>query len=514
MAGSKRGQGLFFRLKRTRGVDYLQLVANDRRGAQVRQRVLASLGRLDEIRTDGSLDRLVGAGAALSNRALFLAPPAYDAVPELVRDESLAMAIMEMLGRTGPAAEILSAFCAADPANLRRLVTSVTFGGLDAVAHMPRGLQIVHALGMHGNRDKDEVVSFATLARASAAPAKRGGLIVTIRPAAASGFPSMTRGLMTFLVHTEDGEPLAAGHWPAHLSPLKMASDLAAQVKERLGAPLPVIMFDRSFSSDAFFSALGKLTLDFIVPLREANPGALARGAWEGWTCNETRPPRRDSADSPDTPANMPGLRFIQIVDGPAAERDWRLRNAQMERLRRTVVAMGTASPNANRLHSAHHSLQEAQRWDGVTLFATNLKQSPDEAARLYAAATAIRAWEHELTEFGRSLLDMGTSPRDTEALLAGGAAVALVAAFMRHTLANLLSERLQRHCGWDEIDAALSGHQAVRLSQGNRDVTVAFDATPALAALLEALGMPREARARRQAGIRPLRRRRMQNSG
>jgi len=355
------------------------------------------------------------------------------------------------------------------------------------------------------------------LARATTQPAaeNRGGLVVAIRPAAASGLPSVTRGLMTFLVLTEGGTPLAAGHWPAHLPPLKMASDLAIQVKERLGAQAPIIVFDRSFASDAFFSALGKLSLDFIVPLREANLGTVATGALEGWTCNETRPPRREMAsDSSDPTTNIPGLRFIQIVDGPAAERDWRLRNAQMERLRRTVAAMGTASPNANRLHSAHNSLQEAQRWDGVTLFATNLRQAPDETARLYAAATAIRSWEHELTEFGRSLLDMGTSPRDTEALLAGGASVALVASFLRHALANLLSERLQRHCGWDEISAAISGHRAVRLSQGNRDVTVAFEPAPALAALLDTLGLPHAAQARQRAGTRPLRRRRMQNSG
>ncbi len=508
---------MFFRLKRTRGVDYLQLVANDRQGAQVRQRVLASLGRLDEIRLDGSLDRLVGAGAALSGRALFLAPPNFDAVPELVRDESLATAIMELLDQTSPTAEILSGFCAADPANLRRLVASVTFNGLDAVAHMPRGLQILHGLGLRGDHDKDEVVSFATLARATNSPAtaNREGLIIAIRPAAASGFPSMTRGLATFLVLTNRGTPLAAGHWPTHLSPLKMAIDLANQVKERLGAASPVVVFDRSFSSDAFLSALGKLPLDFIVPLREANAGTIAAGALDNWTCNETRPPRRDhGVDSPDMPANLPGLRFIQIVDGQIAERDWRLRNAQMERLRRTVVAMGTASPNANRLHGAHHSLQEAQRWDGVTLFTTNLKQSPDEAARLYATATSIRAWEHELTAFGRSLLDMGTSPRDAEALLTGGASVALVAAFMRHSLAGMLSERLERHCGWEEINAALSGHQAVRLSQGNRDVTIAFEAAPALAELLQTLGVSRAVQTRRQAGTRPLRGRRIRNSG
>lgn len=507
---------MFFRLKRTRGIDYLQLVANDRRGAQVRQKVLASLGRLDEIRTDGSLDRLVGAGAALSGRALFLSPPNYDATPELVRDESLPAMILEMLGRTGPCADILSSFCAPDPAGLRRLVASVTFSGLDAVARMPRGLQLLHNLGRPDDQGGGaDVATFFSLARAtSRSDGKHGdGLIIAIRPAAvASAMPSMMRGLMTFLVVTGNGLPLAAGHWPSHLPPLKMATDLAAQITERLGVPGATVVFDRSFSSDAFLSALGKLKLPFMIPLRESSAGSVTPGAMEGWTCNETRPPRRENgSEGPDQAAAVPGLRFIQMVDAAAAERDWRLRNAQMERLRQTAVSMGAGSPSAGRLHQAHQSLQEAQRWDGVTLLATNLQHNPQETARCYAAAAAIRAWEHEMCAFGRSLLDIGTSPRDTDALLGGGTAVALVAAFLRQSLVDILSARLERYCGWEEISTALADHRAVRLTQGNRDVTIAFDPSPALVALLDALGVPREARIRRHAGPRPGRMRRMQ---
>lgn len=508
---------MFFRLKRTRGVDYLQLVANDRRGAQVRQKVLASLGRLDEIRSDGSLNRLVGAGAALSGQALFLAPPTHEATPELVRDDALPAMMLELLERTGPVADVLSSFCAADPAGLRRLVAAATFSGLDSVARLPRGLQMLHGVGLHGDHDKPQIVTFAALARSPAQPARmeQNRLMIAIRPAATSGPPSMVRGLVNFLVVTASGLPLVAGHWPSHLPPLKMATDLAVQVTERLGAPAPVVVFDRSFASDAFLSALGKLALDFVVPLRETAAGRIEKDAWESWTCNETRPPRREAnAEGADPAAHAPGLRFIQTVDAASAERDWRLRNAQMERLRRTAVAMGTASQNAARLHAAHHSLQEAQRWDGVTLIATNLRDKADDVARCYAVATTIRAWEHELTAFGRSLLDIGTSPRDTEALLTGATSVALVAAFLRHALTEVLSERLQRHCGWDEISRALSAHRAVRLTQGNRDVTLAFEAEPALASLLDALGVTKQTRGRRQGGTRSIRGRRMHAAG
>ena len=501
-------------------MDYLQLVSNDRRGAQVRQKVLASLGRLDEIRADGALNRLVGTGAALSGKALYLAPPSHGARPELVRDESLPAMILGMLESVRPVADILSSFCASDPAGLRGLVATATFAGLDSAACLPRGLQLLHGLGARSDQEKKQVVTFASLAQASTRPedgerADADELIVSIRPAATSGAPSIARGLVTFLVVTTRGLPLAAGHWPAHLPPLKLASDLAAQIGRRLGVEAPVIVFDRSFASDAFLSALGKLALDFIVPLREVGVGSAMRGAWENWTCNETRAPRREAgAEGPDLAAATPGLRFIQMVDSAAAERDWRLRNAQMERLRRISVATGANSPNAARLHAAHHSLQEAQRWDGVTLVATNLGHNPDETARAYAAATAIRTWEAELTAFGRVLLDLGAPPRDAEALLTGGVSVALVSAFLRNALADMLSERLGRHCGWQEISEALLEHRAVRLVQGNRDVTIPFETPPALAALLEALGVSAQSTGRRQGGTRPIRRRRMQATG
>jgi hypothetical protein len=505
---------LFFRLKRTRGVEYLQLVANDRRGAQVRQRVLASLGRLDAIRSDGSLDRLVSAAAAFSGRAVLLAPTVHDVRPELVSDDTLLSQLMDLLARSGPSADILQAFCAPDPLARRNLVASVLFGGLESVAKLPRGLQTLHAVGMRGVRDANEIVSFAMVAKASPerqAGTKQEGLIIALKPAGASGSPSMARGLVTFLAMTQDGLPLAAGHWPAHLPPLKMATDLAARITRQMAAASPVLVFDRSFSSDAFLSALGKLGLDFMLPLRETNSGPILPDAWEHWTCHETRSPRSDSGGGSD-PAGS--FRLIQILDNAVAERDWRLRNAQMERLRRIVAAVGANSPNAQRLQAAQHSLEEAQRWDGVTLLATNLTRPPAHAARIYGVASAIRAWEHELTAFGRKLLEMGTSPRDTDALLAGGASVGLVAAFMRHTLTELLGRRLGRSCGWDEIRDAVSNHRAVRLVQGDRVVTLAFEADPALAGLLEVLGVSRPQTAKRQNGPGTLRGRRMHRSG
>ena len=48
---------MYFRRKQSQGRIYLQIVERHRSGDQVRQRVIATLGRLDELEAGGQLDR-------------------------------------------------------------------------------------------------------------------------------------------------------------------------------------------------------------------------------------------------------------------------------------------------------------------------------------------------------------------------------------------------------------------------------------------------------------------------
>jgi hypothetical protein len=63
---------MFFRVKKSESRKYLQIVENSRRGDSVRQRVLATLGRLDELQQDGRLDRLLASGARFAKHVLLL----------------------------------------------------------------------------------------------------------------------------------------------------------------------------------------------------------------------------------------------------------------------------------------------------------------------------------------------------------------------------------------------------------------------------------------------------------
>jgi hypothetical protein len=63
---------MYFRRKQAQGRVYLQIVQSQRTGNQVRQRVIATLGRLDELEASGQLDRLLRSGARFVQQALVL----------------------------------------------------------------------------------------------------------------------------------------------------------------------------------------------------------------------------------------------------------------------------------------------------------------------------------------------------------------------------------------------------------------------------------------------------------
>jgi len=63
---------MFFRIKQSGPRQYLQIVENTRDNGRVRQRVLTTLGRLDELRESGHLDGLLASGARFAEHVLLL----------------------------------------------------------------------------------------------------------------------------------------------------------------------------------------------------------------------------------------------------------------------------------------------------------------------------------------------------------------------------------------------------------------------------------------------------------
>jgi hypothetical protein len=98
---------MFFRAKKSGPRTYLQLVENHWRDGQPRQRVLATLGRLDELRQRGAVDSLLRSGARFADKLLVLTAHQHGQVP-VVRTWRLgAVLIFERLWQQTGCATVL-----------------------------------------------------------------------------------------------------------------------------------------------------------------------------------------------------------------------------------------------------------------------------------------------------------------------------------------------------------------------------------------------------------------------
>jgi transposase len=70
---------MYFRRKTSAGRAYLQIVESRREGDQVRQQVIATLGRYEDLQANGQLERLLRSGARFAAKAMMLGAVADDA---------------------------------------------------------------------------------------------------------------------------------------------------------------------------------------------------------------------------------------------------------------------------------------------------------------------------------------------------------------------------------------------------------------------------------------------------
>ena len=93
---------MYFRRKTSAGRAYLQIVESRRDGDQVRQQVIATLGRFDELQASGQLERLVRSSARFAAKAMVLSAANNDAALKIaVRRIGPALVFERLWEETG-----------------------------------------------------------------------------------------------------------------------------------------------------------------------------------------------------------------------------------------------------------------------------------------------------------------------------------------------------------------------------------------------------------------------------
>jgi Transposase DDE domain len=97
---------MYFRRKTSAGRAYLQIVESRRNGDEVRQQVIATLGRFEELQASGQLERLVRSGARFAAKAMVLSAASDEAATIAVRRIGPALVFERLWQETGCRAAI------------------------------------------------------------------------------------------------------------------------------------------------------------------------------------------------------------------------------------------------------------------------------------------------------------------------------------------------------------------------------------------------------------------------
>jgi Transposase DDE domain len=98
---------MFFREKKTKGYSYLQVVENQWENGRSRQRVLGTLGRLDQLRETGHLDALLASGARYSPSLMVLSAHRKGRIAEVGKRKIGGPLIFERLWQETGCAEVI-----------------------------------------------------------------------------------------------------------------------------------------------------------------------------------------------------------------------------------------------------------------------------------------------------------------------------------------------------------------------------------------------------------------------
>jgi transposase len=98
---------MFFREKKSKGYSYLQVVENHWEEGKSRQRVLGTLGRLDQLREEGQLDALLSSGARYTKSLMVLSAHREGRLTEISKKKIGGSLVFERLWRQSGCAEII-----------------------------------------------------------------------------------------------------------------------------------------------------------------------------------------------------------------------------------------------------------------------------------------------------------------------------------------------------------------------------------------------------------------------
>ena len=538
---------MYFRRKQSQGRIYLQIVASQRSGDAVRQRVIATLGRLDELEASGQLDRLLRSGARFVRQAMVLdAARSGDAPAIAVRRIGPAL-VFERLWEESGCRDVIAASAhrrghrfALERAVFLTVLHRLMGGGSDLAAdrwrddyriagsddldlhHLYRAMAwlgeelpadqqdaatpfaprctkdlIEEQLFAH-RRDLFSRLDLVFMDTTSLYFEGLGGQTLGQHGFSKDHRPDLRQMILAVLIDG-DGRPVCSEMWPGNTADVTTLVPVVDRLRTRFAIGRVCIVADRGMISNETIAALEARGLLYILGVRERTD-KLVRDV----VLNDAAPfvpltveKRGRATDYSAKSVTLGGARYIVCINHPEAERDAADRAAILAALERQLrrgdkALIGNAGYRRflKTIGDGHFEIdrgkaEEDARFDGVFVLRTNTGLDPLAAMLRYK-----QLWMVEQT-FRTAKHLLATRPifHKLDETIRGHVFCSFLALVLKAELDARIGALGQRG-SWPEIIAALDALTETEVEQDGKRFLLRSAPRPAASLALRAVSV------------------------
>jgi transposase len=516
---------MFFRVKQSGPRQYLQIVENFREHGRVRQRVLTTLGRLDELRRSGDLDGLLASGARFAEHVLLLTAHRNGQVPVVTAHRIGPTLIFERLWQETGCQQVLRDLLASrhfefpleravfltvlhrlcetgsDRAAQRWKEDYLIDGAGDLELHhmyramawlgeqlpqsqqqerltlVPRCTKDVIEEGLFARRrdlfTELDIVFFDTT---SLYFEGEGGETIGHHGHSKDHRPDLQQ-MIVGAVLDGAGRPISCELWPGNTADVTTLVPVVDRLGRRFQIHQACIVADRGMISDDTVALLEEVERPYILGARmrlqkEVREQVLAdRGRFR-----VVHGPRQKSDDPSPLKVKevrIDGRRYVVCVNPEQVEHD-RAQRAQIVAALREQLRQGDKSLVGNKGYrrylkvegDRHFVIDEAKlaeeaRYDGTWVLRTNTELASAEVALQYKKLWMVEQWFRTC----KSLLDTRPIFHHRDETIRGHVFCSFLALVLRQELQSRLAAR-DWHFEWSDIMRDLERVQRVHVSQ------------------------------------------------
>jgi hypothetical protein len=544
---------MFFRLKKSGPRSYLQIVANRRDGRAVRQHVIATIGRIDELAARGGLATLLASGARLCEQVmLFSALENPEQSTRLsckrIGGPLLFGRLWERLGVGAVLQELLAPRAfefalerAVFVATLHRLFVSgsdrdgaswmqdyaIPGTGSLSLHHFYRAMAWLgeelpeerqdHATPFSPRTIKDEIeealfarqrdlftdLSVVFMDTTSLSFEGEGGDALGAHGYSKDHRPDLKQMILAVVVDGE-GRPICTEMMPGNTADVSVLVPVIDRLRHRFGITRACVVADRGMISEATIAALDERGLEYVLGVRERTDVRVRT------VLDDVRPftpllieRARGETQLFVKEVKVEGIRYIAARNEAEAEKDAADRAAIIEaldqQLKRGDKALIGNSAYRRYLRTTKKKafeidigkIAEEARYDGLFVLRTNARITPLQAVLRYRELLTVEA----LFRAAKASFDTRPIFHSSDAAIRGHVFCSF--------LALLLQKELFESCAdagtaeWANLLRDLDRLQEATVESGGKTWTVRTEATGAIPALMRFAGITLPARVR-----------------